>query len=86
MYAHTLRRTIALVTSAQSTTSSDAPVGGERVQRCDTIARDTLHLLRHERELLDELQRRAATLTATELRMRLAACRHRVEELDRLLP
>jgi hypothetical protein len=42
--------------------------------------------LRHERTLLDDLQRRAPTLTDHELRERLAACRHRIEELDRRLP
>jgi len=46
---------------------------------------DLLQQLQDERALLDELQRTAKALTATELRERLAACRHRVEELGRRL-
>ena len=66
-----LGRTIALVMSTPSTPSSQASV---------------LQLLHRERAVLDDLQRRAPSLTATEVLMRLAACRHRIEDINRRLP
>ncbi len=68
------RRTIARVTSEPSTTSSTGKTSAHLLEQ-----------LRHERAVLDELQRCAPTLTGSELLERLAACRHRVEDINRRL-
>ena len=65
------RLTIAVVTNEPSTATSSKQT--------------TLQLLAVERARLDELQRRAPSLTAHELRERLDACRHQIEDINRRL-